>query len=194
MSYAYSSIRQIALISLVTLGTQIVAPIFQNVYADNTMYYVDATGGSDASDGLSESGAWQSFTNINVGGFLPGDQILFKCGESWAEQLIVQDSGNAGNPITFGSFGAGCDGSNDPAITIIGQTQIVESGSVSNVIIRDFNLSAGDIAGNLVDFTGNGDNITLSGLTLSNPSGGCMAFAASDNLHITGNDFSNCTS
>lgn len=62
------------------------------------------------------------------------------------------------------------------------------------MIIQDLNLSAGSIAGNLVEFTGNGDNVTLSGLTLSNPNGNCIAFATTDNIHITGNNFSNCTS
>lgn len=64
MSYTYTSIRQVALISLVTLGTQIVAPIFQNVYADNTTYYVDASSGSDANDGTTLP--WQTLANVNA--------------------------------------------------------------------------------------------------------------------------------
>ncbi len=77
MSHSY--IRQTAIIVLVTLGTQVVAPIVQNTYANNTTYYVDASLGSDANDGLTESGAWQTISRVNSGGFLPGDQILFKC-------------------------------------------------------------------------------------------------------------------
>ena len=82
------------MIALVTFGTQIVAPIVQNTYANNTTYYVDASSGSDASDGLTEGTAWQTISRVNSGGFLPGDQILFKCGEGWNEQLIIQDSGS----------------------------------------------------------------------------------------------------
>src|SRR3989344_2919178 len=79
-------------------------------------YFVDATlGDDDARDGLSEANAWKSVAKVNATAFLPGDSILFKCGETWREQLVVPNSGAAGNPITFGSYG-NCIGSNKPVI------------------------------------------------------------------------------
>lgn len=78
-------------------------------------YYVDATLGDDTRDGLSEANAWKTVVKVNVSSFLPGDSILFKCGETWREQLVVSNSGAAGNPITFGSYG-NCIGSNKPVI------------------------------------------------------------------------------
>lgn len=75
-------------------------------------YYVDATTGSDADDGLSEANAWQTVNKVNTSSFSPGDQILFKKGEIWRESLVVPSSGASGNPITFGNYGTG----NNPKI------------------------------------------------------------------------------
>jgi hypothetical protein len=76
-------------------------------------YYVNATNGRDANSGLSEITAWKTIAKVNASRFNPGDQILFKRGETWREQLTVSSSGSAGNPITFGAYGAG----NKPVIS-----------------------------------------------------------------------------
>jgi len=70
-------------------------------------YYVDATRGSDAADGLSPATAWQSISKVNAGTFKPGDSILFKRGETWREELKVPGSGNAQAHFTFGAYGEG---------------------------------------------------------------------------------------
>jgi len=70
-------------------------------------YYVDATGGSDSNDGLSEANAWKTISKVNSSSFNPGDSILFKRGEVWREQLTIPSSGSSGNPITFGAYGSG---------------------------------------------------------------------------------------
>ncbi len=79
-------------------------------------YYVDATLGDDTRDGLSETNAWKSVAKVNATAFLPGDSILFKCGETWREQLVVPSSGTLGNSITFGRYGADCNDSNKPLL------------------------------------------------------------------------------
>jgi hypothetical protein len=76
-------------------------------------YYVDATNGQDTNTGLSEKAAWKTIAKINGSSFNPGDQILFKKGETWREQLTIPSSGSLGNPITFGAYGAG----NKPVIS-----------------------------------------------------------------------------
>jgi hypothetical protein len=75
-------------------------------------YYVDATNGSDSRTGLSEITAWKSIAKVNSSRFQPGDQILFKRGKVWREQLTIPSSGASGRPITFGAYGVG----NSPTI------------------------------------------------------------------------------
>ena len=41
-------------------------------------YYVDATNGNDASNGLSEATPWKTVAKVNASSFNPGDQILLK--------------------------------------------------------------------------------------------------------------------
>ena len=70
-------------------------------------YYVDATIGYDSNNGLSPESAWKTVAKVNASTFRQGDQILFKRGEIWREQLNVPSSGSPGSPITFGSYGIG---------------------------------------------------------------------------------------
>jgi len=44
-------------------------------------YYVDATNGNDANNGLSPSIPWKTIAKVNTSSFKPGDQILIKRGE-----------------------------------------------------------------------------------------------------------------
>ena len=73
------------------------------------IYYVDKTTGSDSDTGLTEALAWETINKVNISSFSPNDQILFKKGETWREQLAPPDSGSDGSPITFGSYGSGAD-------------------------------------------------------------------------------------
>lgn len=72
-----------------------------------TTYFVDATNGNDSLDGQSSSSAWKTIAKVNSTSFSPGDNILFKKGEIWRDQLNVLSSGAPGNPITFSSYGSG---------------------------------------------------------------------------------------
>ncbi len=71
-----------------------------------TIYYVNATGGNNLSDGLSEGTAWKTISKVNGISFSPGDQVLFKRGETWRETLIPH-SGNTSGYITYGAYGTG---------------------------------------------------------------------------------------
>ena len=70
-------------------------------------YYVDATGGSDGNDGLSQATAWKTVAKVNGSTFSPGDQILFRRGGVWNESLVPPSSGTSGNPIIFDAYGTG---------------------------------------------------------------------------------------
>ena len=71
-----------------------------------TTYYVDATGGNNSNDGLSEVTAWKTIGKVKSSSFSPGDYILFKRGEVWREQL-VPSSGNSSGYITYSAYGTG---------------------------------------------------------------------------------------
>jgi parallel beta-helix repeat protein len=70
-------------------------------------YYVDASAGNDRNDGRSPATAWQSIAKVNASSFVAGDQVLFKRGEVWREQLRNSSGGVAGKPITYGAYGSG---------------------------------------------------------------------------------------
>ena len=70
-------------------------------------FYVDSINGSDANPGTSPSAPWQTLAPVNSHLFIPGDIIKFKRGSSWTGNLIIDDSGIEGNPITYTSYGIG---------------------------------------------------------------------------------------
>lgn len=70
-------------------------------------YYVDATSGKDSNNGTSPETAWQTLERVNKEVFQPGDQILFKAGETWTGALKPQGSGVEGAPIVIASYGEG---------------------------------------------------------------------------------------
>jgi len=70
-------------------------------------YYVDASNGSDNNNGLAQAAAWRTIAKFNATIFQPGDQILFKRGSQWREQLVVPSSGTEANPITIADYGEG---------------------------------------------------------------------------------------
>ena len=91
-----------------------------------TMYFVSSSGGSDSNDGLSQGAPFRTIARVNSLALLPGDQVLFKCGDIWrGEMLRITSSGSASNPITFSSYPAGC--ANQPVFSgaqpITGWTQ-----------------------------------------------------------------------
>ena len=68
-------------------------------------YYV-SNSGNDNNNGLSEATPWKTISKVNSMTFSPGDNILFKRGDIWREQLNVSSSGNS-FPITYGPYGIG---------------------------------------------------------------------------------------
>ena len=110
--------------------------------AANT-YYVSSSQGSDSYNGLSASSPFASIQKVNSLALQPGDQVLFKCGDVWrADPLNITRSGSSSQPVTFGSYPAGC--ANQPLLS--GAQPIAGWSSFSGNIYRA-NLSAGANAG-----------------------------------------------
>jgi len=85
----------------------------QPLYAADTTYYVSSSDGADSNTGLSsapgDNGPFKTIAKVNALALQPGDAVLFKCGDVWrAEMLVINRSGTAPNPITFGSYPGGC--------------------------------------------------------------------------------------
>src|SRR6185312_1041737 len=77
-------------------------------FAANAKIYYISNLGNDGNSGIDPSSAWQTLTKVNATAFQPGDQVLFRRGDTFygSIQLNIQ-SASSGTPITFGSYGTG---------------------------------------------------------------------------------------
>lgn len=118
-----------------------------------TVYYVDATTGSDSDAGTSEELAWQTLTKVSnefgASTFSVGDQILFKRGETWtvtssANRLDVDTcNGAIGNHIYLGVYGSG----NKPRFDANGNgTRVINVSSVSYITLENLDTRNNDDA------------------------------------------------
>ncbi len=129
-------------------------------------YFVSASLGDDNNDGRSMSSPWATLPRVNEAKFVAGDTVYFKAGDIFAGQLLVDESGMAGQPIHFTAYGegdtpvidgsAGSGGSELAAILMINQDHI----EISHLTIRNFrkqtkaNIADMDAYGILVKNTG----------------------------------------
>ncbi len=98
-----------------------------------TTYYIDNATGNDANTGTSTDQAWKTIAKVNNSTFLPGDQILFKRGGVWREQLSIPSSGLPGSNIVFGAYGTGVN----PIIT--------GANTISNWTLSSGNIYVADV-------------------------------------------------
>jgi len=75
-------------------------------------YYVSQSSGNDTSNGLAPSwdgtnGPWKTLARASTETYIPGDQILLKCGDTWNEELHPGGNGTPSDPIVIGSYGTG---------------------------------------------------------------------------------------
>lgn len=89
-----------------------------------TNYYVSSSGGLDTNTGKTSSSAWKSISKVNamMSSFVAGDSILFKCGDTFTEQMNVSKSGTSVLPIVFASYGVGAKPLLNTAVTLTGWT------------------------------------------------------------------------
>ena len=113
-------------------------------------YFVDATNGNDANDGLSPATAWRSLAKVSSIIFAPGDHILLKRNQVWNERLSLHGSGVEGYPIIVDAYGAGNkpvinggggagNPSDEPAVLL----QNVEHWEINNLFITHTDGSRG---------------------------------------------------
>ncbi len=72
-----------------------------------TNYYIDASSGKDGNTGLTPQQAWATLSKVNNTLFNAGDSILFKAGEIWSGQLLIDDKGVEDKVIVYTSYGEG---------------------------------------------------------------------------------------
>jgi len=80
-------------------------------------YYFSSTAGDDSrtsTQAKNKATPWKTLTKLNSSFslFLPGDSILFKCGDEFTGTIKIQKSGSSTSPIVFGSYDKG----NQPVI------------------------------------------------------------------------------
>ena len=81
--------------------------IFFAFTATATNYYL-STSGNDANSGTAPSSPWQTLNKLNsFKNLKPGDNVLFKRGDTFYGSITVSNSGAVGNPITYGAYGTG---------------------------------------------------------------------------------------
>ena len=110
----------------------------------STDYYVSASMGHDDNDGLSMSAPWASLARVTNEKLIAGDTVKFKAGDSFAGQLIIDESGELNAPIRYTAYGqgnapiidgsAGSNGSELAAILVIDQDHI----EISHLTVRNF--------------------------------------------------------
>ncbi len=95
-------------------------------------YYVDSANGNDSytnAQAQNQSTPWKTIAKVNNSTFQPGDNILFKRGQIWREQLNPPSSGTSGNPITFGAYSSGANPKIYRSTSYSNWTQVQTSGT-----------------------------------------------------------------
>lgn len=99
----------------------IIILFFILVYGINAQktYYISSSSGNDNNSGISQGSAFKTLSKINSLKLQPGDNILFKRGDTWAEGtgLKIYTSGTSSSRIIIGSYGSG----NKPVLSLISE-------------------------------------------------------------------------
>ncbi len=72
-----------------------------------TSYYVSSSQGNDLNSGTTQATPWATLEKVNSIQLNPGDQILFRAGDTWQGVLNITSSGTEQSRIYFKSYGAG---------------------------------------------------------------------------------------
>ena len=72
-----------------------------------TTYYLSSSSGNDNNSGTDPSSPWRTIDKLNsFYNLRPGDNVLFKRGDTFYGGIVVNNSGSSGSPITYGAYGA----------------------------------------------------------------------------------------
>jgi len=130
-----------------------------------TEYFV-ANSGDDSNNGQSEENAWKTLAKVNGSSFNPGDNILFKRGDTFMGRLRPTINGELGEHIVFGAYGSG----NKPIINGVGQSDSLLVSGGLHMTFQDLNLQLADGigAGYGIRLTNACDDIYLARLDVVN--------------------------
>jgi len=138
-----------------------------------TSYYVDGTAGNDDNSGTSSASAWKSITKVNASSFNPGDNVLFREGETFTGSIVLKSSGTATDPITYGSYGLGPR----PTIRSAALANAIDSNAAEWIILQDLRVDGSTAEGVHIK---NGGHLTVRNLDLQNTCGGIQAWFTTD--------------
>ena len=181
-----------------------------NVFA--TTYYISQNG-NDSAGGTAPETPWKTIAKINASSFQPGDEILFKRGDVWAEQLNISSSGKNDSPILFGAYGEG----NKPTIDVNGKAthaiisyasyitiqELVLQNSINNALgiavvggcygITVENIEINNAGNNGISVTKGGSDINISGVKIKNSSNNGIYLGGSELNKLSNVKVTNCT-
>jgi parallel beta-helix repeat protein len=75
------------------------------LHSAGTIYYFSSSSGNDNYVNNSVTAPWRTMDKVNKIHLLPGDQILFKSGETFYGSLITHGDGMIGNPVIITTYG-----------------------------------------------------------------------------------------
>ena len=100
MKVFYKSLAKNALLTIIIIHLAF--------WGFSATYYVSSSG-NDLNSGLSTSLPWKTLGKVNAFAFVPGDQILFKRGDTFYGSLTISQSGTSSSRIVYGAYGAGAN-------------------------------------------------------------------------------------
>jgi len=143
-------------------------------------YYI-SNAGNDSNSGLTTDQSWKTLEKVNSKTFIPGDNILFKRGDTFYGSITVKKSGNSGHPITFSAYGTG----DNPVIT--GFTTVSSWTNVGGNIWES--TSAVSLLSSIGVVTVNGVNTTMGRYPNTNATNsGYLMYQTSTKTSITSSD------
>ena len=92
------SYKKVGILLLILINFSILSAFGKTYYISNM--------GMDANDGQSPSSPWSTLSRLSQQKLLPGDEILFRRGDIWREQLRPA-SGSSDGYIRYGAYGSG---------------------------------------------------------------------------------------
>jgi parallel beta-helix repeat protein len=88
-----------------------------------TTYYV-SNAGNDAHSGRSADAPFQSIAKVNALSLKPGDQVLFRRGDTFRGTVQIRQSGTAGSPIVVDAYGSGAKPVLAGSVPVTGWTSV----------------------------------------------------------------------
>lgn len=179
----------------VTYGESVASAEFVLPQSQSQTFYVSADG-NDRNEGTSENAPIQSIDKLNTITFYPGDQILFRKGDTFTGCFKPMGSGTEGHPITIGSYGEG----NKPVLQpgddfsvpyLMSAGEVVNNPTV-NYVIWFYNVEYWEISGlelkdpKDAETYQNPGNVYRSGITIQAKDAGTLEHIYVDNMVIHG--------